>query len=57
MEFVGNVTYICTTPTRAIAFYCLFHTSKFLVRMMIKFRKTKEQGKEEDTIKRSQQNV
>ena len=31
--------------------------NKFLVRVMIKFRITKEKEKEEDTIKRPQQNV
>ena len=39
------------------AMLLLFIPYKFLVRMMIKFRITKEKEKEEDTIKRLQQNV
>ena len=35
----------------------LFIPYKFLARMMIKFRITEENEKEEDTIKRPQQNV
>ena len=48
------VTYIRTTPTPLLL---LFIPYKFLVCMMIKFRITKEKEKEEDTIKRPQQNV
>ena len=43
-----------TTPTPLLL---LFIPCKFFVRMMIKFRITKEKEKEEDTIKRPQQNV
>ena len=45
------VTYIRTTPTPLLFPY------KFLVRMMIKLRITKEKEKKEDTIKQPQQNV
>ena len=48
------VTYIRTTLTPLLL---LFIPYKFLVRMVIKFRITKEKEKEEDTIKRLQQNV
>ena len=48
------VTYIHTTPTPLLL---LFNPYKLLVRMMIKFRITKEKGKEVDTIKRPQENV
>ena len=48
------VTYIHTMPTPLLL---LFLAYKFLVRMMIKFRITKEKEKEEDTIKRPQLNV
>ena len=57
LEFIGNagpVTYIRTTTT-LLLLLLLFIPCKFLVRMMIKFRITKE--KEENTIKRTQQNV
>ena len=47
------VTYIRTTPTPLLL---LFTPYKFLVRVVIKFRITKEKEKE-DTIKRPQQNV
>ena len=50
LEFIGNAIY-------AIAALSLFTPYKFLGRMMIKFRITKEKEKEEDTIKRPQQNV
>ena len=43
-----------TTPKPLLL---LFIPYKFLVRMMIKFRITKENEKEVDTIKRPQQNV
>ena len=57
LEFIGNTSrYIHTYALRLRHFfYCLFH--KFLVRMMIKFRIREEKEKEEDTIKRPQQNV
>jgi len=46
LEFIGNANYAIAAPY------------KFLVRMMIKFRVTKEkENEEEDTIKRPQQNV
>ena len=48
------VTFIRTTPTSLLL---LFIPYKFLVRMIKKFRITKEKGKEEDTIKLPQQNV
>ena len=48
------VLYIRTTPTPLLL---LFIPYKFLVRIMIKFRITKEKEKEEYTIKRPQQNV
>ena len=48
------VTYIRTTPTPLVLLFIPF---KFLVCMMIKFIITKEKEKEEDTIKRPQQNV
>ena len=47
------VTYIRTTPTPLLL---LFTPYKFLVRVVIKSRITKEKEKE-DTIKRPQQNV
>ena len=57
-EFIGKtqvVTYIRATPTPLLL---LFIPCKLLVRMMIKFRITKEKEKEEeDTIKLPQQNV
>ena len=55
LEFIGNASrYIHRhyTPTPLLL---LFIPYKFLVRTMIKFRITKE--KEEDAIKRPQQNV
>ena len=48
------VTYVRTTPTPLLL---LFIPYKVLVRMMIKFRITKEKEIEEGTIKRPQQNV
>ena len=48
------VTYLCITPTPLML---LFIPYKFLVRMMTKFRITKEKEKEEDTKKQPQQNV
>ena len=54
LEFIGNASrYIHTTTPLLL----LFAPYKFLVRMMIKFRITKEKEKEEGTIKRPQQNV
>ena len=50
LEFIGNAIY-------AIAAFLLFTPYKFLGRMMIKFKITKEKEKEENTIKRPQQNV
>ena len=50
LEFIANAIY-------AIAALLLFTPYKFLGRMMIKFRITKEKEKEKDTIKRPQQNV
>ena len=50
LEFIGNAIY-------AIAALLLFTPYKFSGRMMIKFRITKEKEKEENTIKRPQQNV
>ena len=43
-----------TTPTSLLLLFILY---KFLVCMMIKFRITNKKEKEEETIKRSQQNV
>ena len=48
------VTYIRTRPT---PLFLLIIPYKFLVRMIIKFRITKETEKEEDSIKRPLQNV
>ena len=57
LEFIGNASrYKHTHYAYAIAFI-VYSAYKFLVRMMIKFRITKEKEKEEDTIKRLQQNV
>ena len=42
------VTYIRTTPTSLLLSFIPY---KFLVRMMIKFRITKQKEKEEDSIK------
>ena len=48
------VKYIDTTPMLLLL---LFIPYKFLVRMIIKFRITKEKEKEEDSKKRPQQDV
>ena len=54
LEFIGNASRYIHTHY-ATPLLLLFIPYKLLVRMMIKFRITKE--KEEDTIKRPQQNV
>ena len=57
LEFIGSASrYIHTQYANAIAFI-VFFPYKFLVRKMIKLRITREKEKEEDTIKRPQQNV
>ena len=56
LEFIGNASrYIHTHYTYAIAF--IVYSIQVFSCMMIKFRITKEKEKEEDTIKRPQQNV
>ena len=56
LEFIGNASrYIHTHYAYVIAF--TVYPIQVLVRMMIKFRITKEKENEEDTIKRPQQNV
>ena len=55
LDFIGNASrYIDTHYAYAIAFIVY---SIQVFRLMIKFRITKEKEKEEDTIKRLQQNV
>ena len=50
----GRRVITATTPSPLLL---LFIPYKFLVRMIIKFRIAKEKKKEEDSIKRPQQNV
>ena len=57
LEFIGNASRYIHTHYAPTPLLLLFIPYKFLVRMMIKFRITKEKEKEEDTIKRPQQNV
>ena len=57
LEFISNASRYIHTVTTPKPLLVLFIPYKLLVRMMIKFRITKEKEKKEDTIKRPQQNV
>ena len=50
-EFIGNASRCIHTHYAPTPLLLLFIPYKFLVRMMIKFRMTKEKEKQEDTIK------
>ena len=53
-EFIGNASRCVHTPKPLLFSFIPY---KFLVRMMINFRITKEKEKEEDSTKRPQRNV
>ena len=57
LEFIGNESRCIHTVTTTTPLLLLFIPYKFLVRMIIKFRITKEKEKKEDPVKRPQQNV
>ena len=56
LVFIGNACRLIHTRY-AYAIASIVYSIQVLVRVMIKFRITKEKEKEEDTIKRPQQNV